>query len=241
MTKKLLVVAASGLVLAILLLSAAWVFGGQAMMTAVHSGGWHFSVDDDDHDHDHDHGATVTQVLAFDAASPLTVDAPVHLHFVRGDHVGMTVSGPPALVTGLLWDHNHLSIRDAPLFSHRALSIEIVAPQFPALNFNGAGDISLDNLDQPALRLNLSGAGNVTASGRVHTATVTSSGAGNVDLGDVDVTDATVAIAGVGNIDVNASGQVKASVAGAGNVSLHRKPAQLTSQISGIGSIDQDY
>jgi hypothetical protein len=30
-------------------------------------------------------------------------------------------------------------------------------------------------------------------------------------------------------------------VAGAGNVTLHRKPAELTSQINGIGSVDQDY
>jgi hypothetical protein len=75
----------------------------------------------------------------------------------------------------------------------------------------------------------------------VRAATVTSSGAGNVDLGDLDATDATVSVAGVGNIDVNASGKVNADVAGAGNVTLHRKPAQLTSQISGIGSVNQDY
>jgi hypothetical protein len=237
MTKKLLVVAASGLVLAILLLSAAWVIGGQAMVTAIHHGGWHFTFDDDDHDH----GAKVTRTLTFDPAAPLTVDAPVHLHFTRGDHVEMTVSGASSLVSALRWDNNHLSMPDGPVFNHHELRVEIVAPQLPPMNFNGAGNVSLENLDQNELKLDLSGAGNVDASGKVHTATVTSSGAGNVDLGDLDATDATVSVAGVGNIDVNASGKVNANVAGAGNVTLHRKPAQLTTQISGIGSVDHDY
>jgi hypothetical protein len=237
MTKKLLVVAASGLVLAILLLSAAWVVGGQAMVTAIHHGGWNFTFDDDDHDH----GAKQTRSFTFDPAAPLTVDAPVHLHFTRGDHVSMTVSGSPALVSALHWDNNHLSINDGPIIRHHELRVEIVAPRMPPLNLNGARDVNLENLSQDELRINLSGAGNVEASGKVHVATVSSSGVGNVDLGDLDATDATVSVAGAGNIDVNASGKVNANVAGAGNVTLHRKPAQLTSQISGIGSVEQDY
>lgn len=237
MTKKLFVVAASGLVLAILLLSAAWVVGGQAMVTAIHKGNWHFTIDDDDDDH----GARVTRSFTFNPDAPMTVDAPVHLHFVRGDRVAMTISGSAPLVGALRWNNNKLSMDDGPIISKHTLQVEIVAPRLPPLNVNGAGSVALENLDQPDLRLNLSGAGNIDATGKVHTATVTSSGAGNVDLGGLNATDATVSVEGVGNIDVNASGKVDASVAGAGNVSLHRKPAQLTSQISGIGSVDQDY
>jgi carbon monoxide dehydrogenase subunit G len=237
MTKKLLVVAASGLVLAILLLSAAWVVGGQAMVDAIHHGGWSFTFDDDDHGH----GAKVTRSFTFNPDAPLSVDAPVHLHFERGDHVSMTVSGSAVMMNALRWDNNHLSMNDGPTFGHHELKVEIVAPQLPPLSLDGAGSVSLENLDQQELRINLSGAGNVEASGKVHAATVSSSGAGNVDLGDLDATDATVSVAGVGNIDVNASGKVDANVAGAGNVTLHRKPAQLTSQITGIGSVDHDY
>jgi hypothetical protein len=237
MTKKLLVVAASGLVLAILLLSAAWVFGGEAMVNAIHKGNWHFTMDDDDHDH----GVKLTRTFTFDPAAPFTVDAPVHLHFLRGDHVSMTVSGSSALISALRWNDNHLTMPGGPIFSHHDLQVEIVAPQLPPMNMHGAGNVSLENLDQDELRLDLSGAGNVDATGKVRTATITSSGAGNVDLGELNATDAKVSVAGVGNIDVNASGKVDASVAGAGNVSLHRKPAQLTTQISGIGSVNQDY
>lgn len=243
MTKKLLVVAASGLVLAILLLSAAWVVGGPAMVTAIHKGHWHVAMDDDDDDHyhDHDHGAQVTRSFTFNPDAPLMLDAPVHLHFMRGDHVAMTIGGSAPLMSALHWENNHLSMNDGPVISRHALQVEIVAPRLPPLTVHGTGNVSLENLQQHDLRIDLSGAGNVDATGTVHTAKVTSSGAGNVDLGELNATDATVSVAGVGNIDVNASGNVNASVAGAGNVSLHRKPAQLTSQISGIGSVDQDY
>lgn len=239
MTKRLLVVAASGLVLAILLLSAAWVSGGPAMIAAVHHGGWNIDFDDDDDDHDH--GATATRTVTFNADAPLTIDAPVHLHFLRGNHVSMTISGAAPQLAGLRWQNNRLALAEGVTITHHALKVEIVAPHLPPLTVNGAGDVDLDGLDQRDLRIQLSGAGNIDANGKVHTASVTSSGAGNVDLSDLHATDATVSVAGVGNIDVNASGKVNANVAGAGNITLHRKPAQLISQVSGVGAVDQDY
>lgn len=238
MTKKLLVVAASGLVLAILLLSIAWAIGGQEMMTAVHRGGWHITDDDDDKD---GHGTVVTRSLTFDPAAPLTVNAPVEFHFVRGDHVAMTVSGSAPMLAGLRWQNNSLSMKTMPILSHHTLTVDIVAPHLPPLTFGGAGDVSLEKLDQDDLKLDLSGAGNVDASGRVRSVTATISGAGNVDLGELNATDATVDASGIGNVDVNANGKVALTVSGAGNVTLHRKPAQLTSRISGIGAVDQDY
>lgn len=235
MTRKLLVVAASGLVLAVLLLSAAWVVGGRSMMATFHHGGWHFSDDDDDH------AATVTHTIAFDPGAPLTLDAPVDVHFIKGDRAAMTVSGAAPLVAAMHWQDNRLSINDAPMFWHRALHVEIVAPRLPPLTLAGPGNISIENLDQDDLQLNLRGAGNVDASGKVRAVTVSNSGAGNVDLGELDATDATVTASGIGNVDLAASGKVTVLLSGVGNVSLHRKPAELNSRINGIGSIDQDY
>ena len=242
MTRKLLVVAASGLVLAILLLSAAWAIGGQAMLSAMHHGGWHFTDgryilngDDDDH------GPRTTRSLAFDPAVPLTLDAPFDLHFTRGDHPGMTVSGPTDLVNAVRWENGRLSLSATPMWTHGSLDVAIVAPTLPPLTLAGAGDVSLDNLAQAVLRIDLSGAGNIDASGKVKNVSVTSSGAGNVDLEHLDATDATVDASGMGNLDLNASGKVNVTMSGAGNLSLHRRPAELTSHLSGVGSIDQDY
>lgn len=240
MTKKLLVVAASGLVLAILLLSVAWAIGGKDMVTAMRHGGWryndwHYSVDDDDH------GADKTRSLSFDPAVPLIVDAAVDLHFVRGEHPGMIVSGPARLVSAVRWENGRLSMGDRSIWSHRSLKIEIVAPRMPPLTLAGAGDVSLQDLDQDELQLDLSGAGDFNVDGKVRTVKVTSSGAGNVNLGKLSATDASVSISGIGSVDLAATGKVTVSVSGAGSVTLHRKPTELTSQISGVGSVDQNY
>lgn len=240
MTKKLLVVAASGLVLAILLLSIAWAIGGKDMIAAIQHGGWHhhnwnYNVGDDDHDQ------TSTRSLPFDPAVPLIVDAPVDLHFVRGEHPGMTINGPARLVSAVRWENGRLSMSETSGWSHRSLNIDIVAPRLPPLTLAGAGDVSLKDLDQDELQLKLSGAGDFDVSGKVRTVTIANSGAGSVDLGKLNATDAAISLSGIGSVDLAATGKVNVSVSGAGSVTLHRKPAELTSQISGIGSVDQDY
>ncbi len=170
------------------------------------------------------------------------MDAAVDLHFARGDHAGMTISGPAGLVSAVRWENGRLSLGDTSHWGpHATLTVEIVAPRLPPLTFSGAGDVTLVNLAQDDLHLDLSGAGDVEASGKVRNVAVTVSGVGNADLAKLDATDATVTASGVGNIDLNASGKVDASVLGVGNVSLHRKPAELTSRINGVGSVDEDY
>ena len=48
-------------------------------------------------------------------------------------------------------------------------------------------------------------------------------------------------IDGVGNAEIAATGKVDSQISGAGNLSLHRKPATLNSTIAGVGSVDHDY
>jgi len=238
MTKKLLVVFASGLVLSIVLLSFAWVIGGQQLAARIEKdGGYSFSFDDDGEYK----GATMTRTLTFDQDQPLEVTAPVRLHFIKGETASMTVKGPQKLVEAVRWENGRLSIKEMPLFSHHTLVVEITAPRMPALVYKGAGDIELENLDQPALALEMAGAGNVDVSGKVETLTVRARGAGNLDLADLLARDATVSSSGVGNIDLSATGKVDVSLSGAGNIALHRKPAELTSRVNGIGSVDEDY
>lgn len=239
MIKKLLIVFVSGLVLSIVLLSSAWVIGGPAVMARVHKDGdFHFGWTEDD---DTDRGPTTSRTLALDVNRPLEVSAPVELHYTRGENVELTVRGPEKLMQALVWEDGKLSLKDHGWFHNRSLKIDITAPKMPDLVYKGAGDIDLENVDQPALALELAGAGNIEAKGQVQTLIVHGRGAGNIDLSELAVRDATIDSAGVGNVDLNASGKVDATLSGAGNISLHRKPAELTSRVHGVGSIDEDY
>ena len=237
MIKKLLVVFASGLVLATVFGALTWVVGGAAITRSLDH--HHVFFNDDD---DSDRGAQTTRSFAFDPNHALDVSVTGELQYTRGDTPSMIVRGPSRAVAALRFDNGRLSQDGTSWLAHdHGVKIEIVAPQMPALTYSGAGDITLDGLQQDRLDLTLSGAGSVDANGHVSTVSVDSSGAGSVDLEKLMAHDANVTVGGVGSVDLSADGKVAVTISGAGSVSLHRKPSQLTSQISGVGSIDDDY
>lgn len=237
MIRKLLIVFASGLVLSILLLSAAWVIGGNELVARVKEehGRWRF-----DHHGEH-HGPMTVRTLAFDSGRVLTVDAPVNLRFTRGPETQMTVEGPDRIIRRLRWKDGRLSLNGHGPWFNGPLDVTITAPALPGLVLHGASDVELIALDQPALSIDAHGAVDLEASGKVGKLYVTSHGAGDLDLADVDTGDATLEVAGVGDLDISAIGNVQASISGAGDITLHRKPGMLTSKISGFGSINHDY
>ena len=72
MTKKLLIVFASGLLVSLIMLSSAWVIGGDELSKRVHNGKrWSMKVDTDHN------GPKTERTLTFDPALPLTISAPV--------------------------------------------------------------------------------------------------------------------------------------------------------------------
>lgn len=233
MIKKLLIVFASGLVLSVLLLSTAWVIGGDALLQRAH--GWRIGGDGEYS------GPVVTRTLAFDGARPLAVDAPVNLRFVKGDKSEMRVQGPETMMNRLVWENGRLSLKDGAGWAKASLDITITAPRIAGLILDGASDVELTGLDQPSLTIEAHGATDLDAAGRVRTLTLASSGAGDLDLTKVEAGDATVEVSGVGDVDISASGNVSATISGAGDITLHRKPAMLTSKVSGFGSISHAY
>ena len=235
MIRKLLIVFASGLVLATVLLSAAWIVGGQELMARVKKGPTVLVGVSSDLP------PSATRTLPFDGAQMLTIDAPVSLKFIRGPKSEMTITGPEAVLAALEWKDGRLSLNDKAPTVRKMLKVTISAPQIAGLVFSGAGDADLDNLDQSALTLDLSGAANIDASGKVARLDVSASGVGDIDLSRLEAGDAAVKLPGAGAIDLAATGAVDVEVSGAGSVTLHRRPANLTSRISGLGSIDHDY
>jgi hypothetical protein len=235
MIRKLLIVFASGLVLSVVALCGAWALGGDQFITAIDEGDG-ISIDLDGNDE-----PVTSRTLAFDGAKMLTVDMPVSLRFTRGPKPEMTVSGPASLVARLRWENGELSLGDRHRWGNRTLDVTITAPELAGLVLRSAGDIELEDLDQKTLKLDVKGAADLDASGKVNTLAVKASGAGDLDLARLAVTDAKVDIAGVGDVDIAATGKVEADIAGVGSVTLHRKPRELVTRTSGIGSIEHAY
>ena len=238
MIKKLLIVFASGLVLAIVSLSSAWLIGGEAMLVRARDGG-HFIFDRDDVRRGHHAGPRSTLPLAFDGGI-LTLDVPASVRFKRGPRAEMKVTGPADAVGALRWEGGRLSLKDG-MSDLRDLRITITGPQIAGLVLNAPGDVELKGIDQPSLRLDVRSPANVEASGRVTSLAIDTSGIGAIDLEHLEARDAQARLTGVGNIDISATGRVDADLSGAGTIALHRKPAMLNSRSSGLGVIDHDY
>ena len=237
MIRKLAIVFASGMVFAIILLSSAWVIGGAELLAHIKKdGGHHFSFDTDK-----DSGPRVSRSCAFEGIETMTIAAPVSLKYHKGPAAGMVVEGPEKLMKALRWENGRLSL-DGSFAIHRSrVEVTITAPQLPDLVLQGAGKAELTGLDQPKLSIDTAGALDLEGTGKVTALTVDAKGASDIDLSEVEARDATVRIAGAGDVDINASGKVDATIAGAGDITLHRKPEVLNSQIHGVGSIEHSY
>jgi hypothetical protein len=242
MLRKLLIVFASGVILSIVAFGAAWVVGGDRFARDVQQkDGWNWTFDDDHGSDRHgDHGPRKTRSFALRSGSQLAMEIPVELVFTRGDTPGMTVEGPADVVDRLVWENGRLSVNGSMNIRH-GLKVRITAPEIAGLDLDAPGDVTLTGLDQESLRLNSRGAIDLDASGKVDRMFVTSAGAGDIDLGQVEGRDATVRIDGVGDVTLGATGTVDVEINGAGNVTLIRKPATLRSRMNGIGDIDHDY
>jgi hypothetical protein len=237
MTRKLLIVFASGLVFAMILLSSAWVIGGQELKANIEKGdGWGITIDDDDKS-----GPTMTRTLELGDTKLMKIEVPVTLNYSRDAKSQMTVSGPEKLVNKLRWENGRLFMEGRSISFSRGLTVTITAPMMPDLDVRGASEVDLTDLDQPSLSIDAAGALELDGTGKVATLDIDAKGASDINLSDVEAKDAKVSIAGAGDVDISANGKVDAAISGAGNITLHRKPAELTSRTSGAGSIDHSY
>ena len=236
MTKKLLIVFASGLMLSLVLLSSAFVIGGPELSKRFNDGkGFSVKVITDKD------GPKTSRTFVFDPAKPLALAVSAKLRFTRGDKVSMEVTGPQKVVNALTWEDGRLASNGGIQVSGDGIEVKITAPRLTALILQSATGAKLEGLDQPSLKIESRGAIDLSASGRVDSLDIDLAGASEVDMREVAAKDARIATKGASDVTIAATGKVDVEINGAGTVSLKAKPAQLTSRINGVGSVDNDY
>jgi len=235
MTKKLLIVFASGIVLTLVAFSLAFATGGNELRSALKGEtdfNWHLGEEYK--------GPKKDRSFAVDGGQTLTMEVPVELHFVRGKEARMVVTGPAEAVDRLVFENGRLSL-DGDKNLRGGFDVTIVAPQLAALDMEAPGDVTLSGLQQDQFRLNSAGAIDLDADGKVRSVSIRTDGAADIDLDKLEVEDAMVRVNGAGDLSIAATGTVDVEVNGVGSVTLRKKPRTLRSEINGIGSIDHDY
>lgn len=235
MLRKLLIVFASGLVIAIVALSAAWMAGGKELRAQVADGDvdWNFGGE-------RYGGPRVARQFALASGARLVMALPVDLEFRRGAQAGMTVEGPKDAVDRLVWENGRLSL---PEHGHvrDSIKVTIVAPEITDLNLDAPAEVELRGLDQGELRLTARGAVDLDATGRVRKLWVTSEGAADIDVAELDNEDAVIRVHGVGNVEAAPVNLADIEVNGAGNITLKKRARTERAQVHGVGSVEHVY
>lgn len=258
MIRTLFIIAVAGLVLATASLGGAFALGGRDM--ARH--GWEWTFRDKDGDtvsFERDDGTRnpdTTRTLAWTGGQTLTVDLSADVEYVQGDTPGVTVTGPAQLVEKVRLVDGRLTWADTDGPNHETVvfgrnehgrgiwvhseevKIVVTAPAINTFNVEGSASVLLRDYDQDTLSVDISGSGEVSATGRTRALEVDISGSGDADLGSLVTTDANVAIAGSGDAVVAPTGKADISISGSGDTVLTTRPATVNQNISGSGEVD---
>lgn len=110
-------------------------------------------------------------------------------------------------------------------------------PEAPAVKNKGRGDVTLLDLRQAVLDLEIEGSGDITAYGQVAHLEVEIAGSGGVDASELIADRASLSVAGSGDIEAFIRSEVRARVAGSGVILVLGNPPHRVHSVSGSGKI----
>lgn len=246
MIRNLLIIMASGLILAVVGLGGAFAVGGPALLTD----GWAWTWNDGErdwvrvrHDGRGEREADVTRTLQWTGGDRLILDAAADVVFTQGPTASVTVTGPAERVNRLRLENGRLFVDGGERWGgwRDTVRVVITAPNVSTFELNGSQELALRAIDVPTLSIAISGSGEVEAQGRAQTLNLDVSGSGQADLTALTVTDADVDVSGSGEVDVGPTGRADIDISGSGDVDLTRRPASVQSNVSGSGDVNDAW
>lgn len=183
-------------------------------------------------------GQSATRDLAWDNSDTAGVAVPANIHYRHGEGSQVVVTGDSALVP-------HVEIVDGSVrldchmrwIKGTRLDVTLPGREFKRFSIAGVGDMTLDGIDQTNLAINVAGAGNIMASGKVEDLELHVAGAGDAKLAQLAVNRVAVHVAGSSNIDVAPKDDLEASIVGSSTVTLRSEPHNIETHIIGSGRI----
>jgi len=242
MTRALVMITAVGLALAVFCFAVSGYFGGFAWgpngvnwkMGHAWSNHWvHVDVDDSDN------GPKASRDLTWSGGNRLEVDAPADVEYTQGPVAKVTVTGPKSMVDRVVIQDGRIEMQGDG-WSMGSMKVVMTAPDVTDFETNGSQDISIANYKQDQLKIAIHGSGDVTAKGEATHAQLQISGSGDADLGGLTGDEARVQISGSGDATIAPKVTAQVDVSGSGDVTLLTHPANVSSNISGSGSLNQE-
>ena len=115
--------------------------------------------------------------------------------------------------------------------------IDITMPVLKAVEVDGAADFNLKEMDGESFALEVRGAVNFTANGKLKKLDIDCKGASEMDLRDLECESVKIDVSGASSGSVFASKSIDAVVSGAGTLTVYGNPEDVNRSVNGVGEI----
>ncbi|HEY4368255.1 MAG TPA: head GIN domain-containing protein [Steroidobacteraceae bacterium] len=119
------------------------------------------------------------------------------------------------------------------------VTVKIAVPRLSSLELQGGNEVRIAGYNGGNAKIEIQGAADIEATGRVDELSVSMSGAGNADLSKLIANNATVRVSGVGSIYVHPKDTLDATMNGVGAIFYTGKPREVNTRMNGLGTISQ--
>lgn len=183
-------------------------------------------------------GPETTRELTWDGSKTLDLDVPADVTYTQGPVAKITLSGPKGSVERVEIHDGQIRFNQ-PMFNAGRLKIVMTAPMVEAFDVSGAQTLTINGYKQDRISIDISGSGEVTASGAAGRLDLDISGSGDAQLGQLTTDEANVDVSGAGDATIAPRNEATIEVTGAGDVVLMTRPPVLHKDVSGAGKIEE--
>jgi hypothetical protein len=182
------------------------------------------------------------QVRSMPAFTSISVQGPISITVDAGKAQSVTMRGDAKFIQDVTSEvvngELRLRTREKKNISwHGDPRVVITMPALNAVEVEGAGEISLNQIRGERLDVNYRGAGRMGINGEVKRFRMKAEGVGEVDAKSLVANDADVTFRGIGDVKVTARNRLDAVVEGMGSLTYYGKPRTVNKSASGIGSV----
>ncbi len=210
-------------------------------------------------------GAIVTETRDVTGFNAIEVSYPAQVYVTQGDSVSVEIEAQEDVLPGLktrvrndrleifykVDEGDHINptkpvkinivvtvLKNVDFESAGELTIEgLKADQFN-VSISGAGNLKLNDISVQGLFVTLSGAGSMTAAGAADDFRLIISGFGSFSGKDLHTQTADVNLSGAGSATIWVDDQLDATISGAGSVNYYGSP-RVSRQVRGVGSVSK--
>ena len=234
MSKKLAIVAVSGLVVGTVLLGTAALVGGRELRRQNWDIGAFFGEERCGVALSNHRGS---RSLDWPGGDRIGIRLPSDVRYRRGQGEQVVIEGDDALLPFIEIQEGRIRLNCSIRGRNARFTVTLPGRDFRNYDLAGSVNLVMEGVDQSRLDFDIAGAVDVSASGRVDELDLDAAGSSEGRFGDLTAKSVSIDMAGSSEVEVNASERLSVEAAGSSVIRLRTEPQRIDMDIAGSGRI----